>query len=85
VLHFSLESALLNLISIASDRQRLHYLWRPILLDADDEMVLETALNGQAQSLITFNQKHLAQAAKHLGIEPLPPAQFAQQLRQHTH
>jgi hypothetical protein len=32
-------------------------LWRPVLRDADDEMVLETAVNGQADRLLTFNER----------------------------
>jgi predicted nucleic acid-binding protein len=31
------------------------FLWRPMLRDPDDEMVLEAALNGQADRLLTFN------------------------------
>lgn len=33
----------------------LHYLWRPQTRDPADEMVLETALNGAADALITLN------------------------------
>src|SRR5438874_1363782 len=34
---------------------KIHYLWRPQLRDPSDEMVLETAVNGRANLLITFN------------------------------
>ncbi len=34
---------------------RLDYLWRPALPDADDDMVLEAAVNGRADSIVTFN------------------------------
>ena len=33
----------------------LNYLWRPMLRDPDDEMVLETAVLGRADRLLTFN------------------------------
>jgi len=36
---------------------RLAYLWRPKLKDANDDMVLETAANGDADAIVTF---HLA-------------------------
>src|SRR5947199_2848373 len=35
----------------------ISYLWRPVLRDADDEMVLETAVNGHADRLLTFNER----------------------------
>jgi hypothetical protein len=35
----------------------ISYLWRPILRDPDDEMVLEAAMNGGADRLLTFNER----------------------------
>jgi len=32
------------------------YRWRPRLKDANDDMVLETAANGDADAIVTFNQ-----------------------------
>jgi putative PIN family toxin of toxin-antitoxin system len=40
----------------------IHFLWRPTLADAADEMVLEAAVNGQADMLATFNARHFAPA-----------------------
>lgn len=40
----------------------IHFLWRPMLSDASDEMVLEAAVNGQANALATFNAKDFARA-----------------------
>lgn len=51
---------------------KMHYLWRPQLSDIADEMVLETAINGQAQALVTFNTRHFA-AAEKFGIEVIRP------------
>ena len=42
----------------------LHYLWRPQLNDVADEMVLETAINGGAEFIVTFNQRHFAPASR---------------------
>jgi putative PIN family toxin of toxin-antitoxin system len=36
---------------------KTHYLWRPTLHDPNDEMVLETAVNGRADAIVTFNLK----------------------------
>lgn len=36
-----------------------HFLWRPRLRDPADEMVLEAAVNGRADVLVTFNRQRL--------------------------
>lgn len=43
------------------------FLWRPMLRDPNDEMVLEVAVNGRADWLLTFNERDFA-GAKRLGI-----------------
>src|SRR5690554_4171404 len=44
------------------------FIWRPLLHDPDDEMILEAAVNGQAQMLVTFNTRHFSRAAHRFGI-----------------
>jgi len=34
---------------------KTHFLWRPMLRDPNDEMVLEAAVNGRADAIVTFN------------------------------
>jgi putative PIN family toxin of toxin-antitoxin system len=51
----------------------LRFLWRPRLKDPADEMVLETAVNGVADRLVTFNERHLAVAAREFGVRVLRP------------
>ena len=52
---------------------QLRFLWRPRLRDPSDEMVLETAVNGRADRLVTFNLRHLGPAAKEFGILAVTP------------
>jgi putative PIN family toxin of toxin-antitoxin system len=47
--------AFLDALSLRTTPVHLHFLWRPQTRDPADEMVLETALNGNADALITFN------------------------------
>ena len=51
------------------------FLWRPQLRDPADEMVLETAINGVADGVVTFNRRHFESAAKRFGIPVLSPQQ----------
>jgi predicted nucleic acid-binding protein len=61
-----------TLISIAEPVD-IHFLWRPQLRDAGDEMVLETAVNGQAAVLVAFNRRDYGMAPRFFGIEVLLP------------
>ena len=50
-----------------------NFSWRPELSDPGDEMVLETAVNGQADLIVTFNVTHLGHAAPRFGIRATRP------------
>ena len=54
----------------------IQYLWRPQLRDADDDMVLEAAVNGQANSIITFNLRDFLPHAHSFGIAVKTPGEF---------
>lgn len=49
--------------------------WRPQLRDPGDEMVLEAAVNGRAQALVTFNRRHYGEVPGRFGIELLAPGE----------
>jgi predicted nucleic acid-binding protein len=51
--------ALLDAVAAVAERVELAFLWRPVLPDADDDMVLETAMNGRADGVVTFNRRPL--------------------------
>jgi len=50
-----------------------NFSWRPELSDPGDEMVLETAVNGQADFIVTFNLTHLRHGARKFGIRATRP------------
>jgi putative PIN family toxin of toxin-antitoxin system len=50
-----------------------HFLWRPQLRDPGDEMVLEAAVNGGADALVTFNMRDYGEAPSRFGVELLLP------------
>lgn len=61
-------------LAVVAEPVPIHFLWRPVLADADDEHVLELAMNGRADLLVTFNQEDFVEASKSLQIEVVTPA-----------
>jgi putative PIN family toxin of toxin-antitoxin system len=59
-----------------------HFLWRPQLRDPGDEMVLEAAVNGRADALVTFNVRDYGEAPSHFGMELLLPRIAIRKIRQ---
>jgi predicted nucleic acid-binding protein len=52
---------------------RINFNWRPQLADANDEFVLEAAINGTADAIVTFNVADFLPAAQDFGIEVKRP------------
>jgi putative PIN family toxin of toxin-antitoxin system len=53
-------------------RHSIHYLWRPLLADSKDDMVLELAVAGQCEYIVTYNERHF-RGAEQFGIRVIPP------------
>jgi len=54
--------------------------WRPLLRDAADDMVLETAVNGGAETIVSFNLRDFGTAPRRFGIEVLRPGELLRRL-----
>ncbi len=63
----------LNALIGMAEPVETHFLWRPQLRDPNDEMVLEAAVNGRADALVTFNVRDYGTAAAQFGVEVLLP------------
>ncbi len=50
-----------------------HFVWRPQLRDPADEMVLEAAVNGRADAIVTFNLRDYASAPERFGVRLFLP------------
>ena len=59
----------------------IHFLWRPVLTDAEDEHLLELAMNGRADMLVTFNQRDFTAASSTFELELATPAVALHKLR----
>lgn len=76
-------NAVLDAVAKVAIPVALRFLWRPRLKNAADEMVLETAVNGNADWLVTFNARHLADAARDFGIPVVRPGEAWKQVQRH--
>jgi putative PIN family toxin of toxin-antitoxin system len=75
-------NAILDAVSAVIEPVRLPFLWRPRLKDAADEMVLEPAVNGGADWLVTFNLKHLGETARKFGLRAMKPGEAWREMRE---
>lgn len=71
----------LDAIAALMEPVETHYLWRPQLRDPGDEMVLEAAVNGHAQAVVTFNGRDFGSAAARFGVELLLPREALASLK----
>ena len=69
-----------GLIALA-EPVRAFFRWRPQLRDPGDELVLEAAVDGQADAIVTFNESHLREARRSFGIEVIRPAEALRRIR----
>ncbi len=60
-------------------RCKLFYLWRPFLRDPKDDMVLELAVTGECDAIVTHNKKDFA-GAEQFGLRVLSPKEFLKEL-----
>lgn len=66
-------NVVLDAVAAVVEPVRLAFLWRPSVRDPDDDMVLEAAVNGQADAIVTFNIRDFGDTAKRFGVEVLLP------------
>ena len=65
----------LRYLASQSHLQEIHFLWRPFLPDADDDMVLELAFAAGCSYIITHNVKDF-HGASELGVTAITPRDF---------
>lgn len=63
------------------DQREIYFLWRPFLKDPKDEMVLEVAVSGRADAIVTHNIRDFEGTEKQFGIDVLSPGDFLLRLR----
>ncbi len=71
---------LLGVLAVAVEPVDVHVTWRPQLKDPDDELVFETAINGRADALVTYNVRDFFDAAPRFGLRIARPAELLEEL-----
>ena len=69
--HSEIDDILDYLCSTAQHR-KIHFLWRPVLRDPSDDMVLELAVECRADYIVTFNVKDF-KGARNFGVLTITP------------
>lgn len=67
---------LLEVLAAAIEPVEVHMRWRPQLRDPGDELVLEAAINGRADALVTHNARDFRDAAWRFGVRVARPAEI---------
>lgn len=68
-------------LAVAIEPVDVRFVWRPQLSDPNDEMVLEAAVNGRADALVTHNLGDFATAAPRFGLLVIPPGNLLERIR----
>ena len=63
------------------DPVEVHFQWRPQTRDPNDEMVLEAAINGQADAVVTYNVADFAEASERFEISIMRPAELLKKVK----
>jgi len=69
-----------SLCSMAHHHQ-IHFLWRPTLSDAGDELVLELAVTAECEYIVTHNVSDFKNIGR-FGIQAITPKEFLQVIRE---
>ena len=66
---------ILDLLYRESHRQVAWFSWRPVSSDPGDDLILDAAIAGGCDFVVSFNERHL-RVSRSFGIETLRPAEF---------
>jgi predicted nucleic acid-binding protein len=72
-------SSILDYLCEVGQKQKIHFLWRPREKDPKDDMVLELAVAGRCDCIVTYNKKDFAEAQS-FGLELLTPREFLERI-----
>ena len=65
----------IDYICRVAEHHKVYYLWRPLLRDPKDDMVLELAVSSGAEVIVTYNKADF-RGAEQFGLKIQSPLQF---------
>jgi putative PIN family toxin of toxin-antitoxin system len=71
---------LLDFVCAHARPQPIYYLWRPLLPDPGDDLVLEVAVAARCDTIVTFNVRHFA-GADQFGLGLQTPGAFFREIK----
>ena len=74
-------AAILDALEAIADPVFFAFRYRPLSSEANDNLVLDVAINGNASAVVTNNTKHFRGPAERFHIEVLTPAELLSKLQ----
>jgi putative PIN family toxin of toxin-antitoxin system len=69
----------IDYLCAVANRHEIHFLWRPVLPDAEDDMILEIAVVGQCDFIVTYNERDF-RGAEQFGVQAITPPAFLEKI-----
>jgi len=66
---------LIDYLCEVAHRQEIHFLWRPVLRDSRDDLVLELATEAGCSVVVTYNVRDFA-GSERFGVTAITPGEF---------
>ena len=70
---------IIDFLCWAGEATPIYYLWRPLLPDPKDDLVLEAAVAGRCDTIVTFNHRDF-KAVDKFGLQVSTPRAFLEEL-----
>lgn len=67
--------AIIDYLCLVGEHYKVYYLWRPLLQDPKDDMVLELAVTSNAESIVTYNRADF-KGAEQFGVKVRTPKEL---------
>lgn len=71
----------LDYLCIAGNWHEVYFLWRPILKDPEDDMILELAVRADCQYIVTYNKQDF-QGVDKFGVQLATAKEFLQTIKE---
>ena len=73
----------LDFVCRVGQHHAIHFLWRPQLRDPEDDMVLELAVEAEADFIVTHDVRDFA-GTERFGVRVITPQEFLETIRKTT-